>query len=245
LFLLPQSKAAKGEDGEEEEEREGKNKGRMQALVAAMAAHALSLSALAPPSTASPSSAVLQSSFSGITVRVNNAPFLASVSAVKRPLTVLAVTKKAVAVLKGTSAVEGVVQLFQEDDGPTTVTVKITGLTPGKHGFHLHEFGDTTNGCISTGPHFNPDGKTHGAPEDEVRHAGDLGNIVAGPDGVAEVTITDTQIPLGGPLSVVGRALVVHELEDDLGKGGHELSSTTGNAGGRLACGVVGLTPLT
>jgi hypothetical protein len=115
LFLLPPSKAANEED--REEEREGKNKGRMQALVAAMAAHALSLSALAPPSTATPSSAVLQSSFSGITVRVSNAPFLASVSAVKRPLTVLAVTKKAVAVLKGNSAVEGVVQLFQEDDG--------------------------------------------------------------------------------------------------------------------------------
>jgi hypothetical protein len=119
FFLLPQSKAANDEDGEEEEEeeREGKNKGRMQALVAAMAAHALSLSALALPSMATPSSAVLQSSFSGITVRVSNAPFLASVSGVKRPLTVLAVTKKAVAVLKGNSAVEGVVQLFQEDDG--------------------------------------------------------------------------------------------------------------------------------
>jgi hypothetical protein len=116
FFLLPQSRAA-NEEEEEEEEREGKNKVRMQALVAAMAAHALSLSALAPPSTATPSSAVLQSSFSGITVRVSNAPFLASVSAVKRPLTVLAVTKKAVAVLKGNSAVEGVVQLLQEDDG--------------------------------------------------------------------------------------------------------------------------------
>jgi len=118
FFLLPQSRAAnEEEEEEEEEEREGKNKVRMQALVAAMAAHALSLSALAPPSTATPSSAVLQSSFSGITVRVSNAPFLASVSAVKRPLTVLAVTKKAVAVLKGNSAVEGVVQLLQEDDG--------------------------------------------------------------------------------------------------------------------------------
>uniref|UniRef100_C6TFH5 Superoxide dismutase [Cu-Zn] n=1 Tax=Glycine max TaxID=3847 RepID=C6TFH5_SOYBN len=84
---------------------------------------------------------------------------------------------------------------------------------------------------------------THGAPEDEVRHAGDLGNIVANTEGVAEATIVDNQIPLSGPNSVVGRALVVHELEDDLGKGGHELSLTTGNAGGRLACGVVGLTP--
>ncbi|PWZ53700.1 Superoxide dismutase [Cu-Zn], chloroplastic [Zea mays] len=95
-----------------------------------------------------------------------------------------------------------------------------------------------------TGPHFNPNNLTHGAPEDEVRHAGDLGNIVANAEGIAEATIVDTQIPLTGPNSVVGRAFVVHELEDDLGKGGHELSLSTGNAGGRLACGVVGLTPL-
>eukprot|EP00850_Spirogloea_muscicola_P007114 SM000035S13094 [mRNA] locus=s35:384987:387674:- [translate_table: standard] len=153
--------------------------------------------------------------------------------------------KKAVAVLKGTAGVEGVVQLSQDDEsGPTTVNVNITGLTPGKHGFHLHEFGDTTNGCISTGPHYNPDKKTHGAPEDETRHAGDLGNVVADDKGVVNTTITDSQIPLSGPNTVVGRAFVIHEMEDDLGKGGHELSSTTGNAGGRLACGVVGLTPL-
>ncbi|XP_042451277.1 superoxide dismutase [Cu-Zn], chloroplastic-like [Zingiber officinale] len=161
-----------------------------------------------------------------------------------RRLVVVAVTKKAVAVLKGTSNVEGVATLVQEDDGPTTVTVRVSGLTPGLHGFHLHEYGDTTNGCISTGAHFNPKNLTHGAPEDEVRHAGDLGNIVANSEGVAEATIIDNQIPLSGSNSVVGRAFVVHELEDDLGKGGHELSLTTGNAGGRLACGVVGLTPL-
>eukprot|EP00270_Netrium_digitus_P009793 TRINITY_DN29_c0_g1_i1.p1 TRINITY_DN29_c0_g1~~TRINITY_DN29_c0_g1_i1.p1 ORF type:complete len:203 (-),score=49.82 TRINITY_DN29_c0_g1_i1:225-833(-) len=160
-----------------------------------------------------------------------------------RTLQIIAESKKAVAVLKGTPGVEGVVNLVQEDDGPTTVTLKISGLVPGKHGFHLHQFGDTTNGCISTGPHFNPKGLTHGAPEDAVRHAGDLGNVIAGEDGVAEATIVDSQIPLSGPDSVVGRALVIHELEDDLGKGGHELSLTTGNAGGRLACGVVGLTP--
>lgn len=165
-------------------------------------------------------------------------------AAAARALVVADATKKAVAVLKGASEVEGVVTLTQDDDGPTTVNVRITGLTPGLHGFHLHEFGDTTNGCISTGPHFNPNNLTHGAPEDEVRHAGDLGNIVANAEGIAEATIVDTQIPLTGPNSVVGRAFVVHELEDDLGKGGHELSLSTGNAGGRLACGVVGLTPL-
>ncbi|KAL9269712.1 Superoxide dismutase [Cu-Zn], chloroplastic-like protein [Drosera capensis] len=199
-----------------------------------------------------------------------------SVASRRRVLSVVVVAavKKAVAVLKGSSEVEGVVTLTQEDDGPTAVNVKITGLTPGPHGFHLHEFGDTTNGCISTGPHFNPNKLTHGAPEDEIRHAGDLGNIIANADGdialhrsfgqivechgwttnsssdlyvftgIAEATIVDKQIPLSGQNSVVGRAFVVHELEDDLGKGGHELSLSTGNAGGRLACGVVGLTPV-
>ncbi|KAJ1694622.1 hypothetical protein LUZ63_011320 [Rhynchospora breviuscula] len=155
----------------------------------------------------------------------------------------VATAKKAVAVLKGTSQVQGVVTLLQISDGPTTVKVRVTGLNPGSHGFHLHEFGDTTNGCMSTGPHFNPNKMTHGAPENEIRHAGDLGNIVANSEGVAEATIVDNQIPLSGPNSVIGRAFVVHELKDDLGKGGHELSLTTGNAGGRLACGVVGLTP--
>ncbi|XP_039118402.1 superoxide dismutase [Cu-Zn], chloroplastic-like [Dioscorea cayenensis subsp. rotundata] len=167
-----------------------------------------------------------------------------SASTASRSLTIVAASKKAVAVLKGNSDVEGVVTLVQDDDGPTTVKVRVTGLTPGLHGFHLHEFGDTTNGCISTGAHFNPNNLTHGAPEDKIRHAGDLGNIVANSDGVAEATIVDNLIPLSGPNAVIGRALVVHELEDDLGKGGHELSLTTGNAGGRLACGVVGITPL-
>ena len=65
---------------------------------------------------------------------------------------------------------------------------------------------------MSTGPHFNPAGKKHGAPTDEERHAGDLGNITAGADGVAVVDITDAQIPIGGPNSIIGRAVVCHEL---------------------------------
>jgi len=67
--------------------------------------------------------------------------------------------------------------------GPTTVTGSVSGLKPGLHGFHVHALGDTTNGCMSTGPHYNPVGKEHGAPEDENRHAGDLGNITVGDDG--------------------------------------------------------------
>ncbi|XP_021724415.1 superoxide dismutase [Cu-Zn], chloroplastic-like isoform X2 [Chenopodium quinoa] len=232
----------------------------MQAALAAMGAHTILASAPSHPtfsllstfsstpttsSSTTLSSSLKSSSFNGVSFKLSShtQSLSLSASATFKPLTIVAATKKAVAVLKGTSNVEGVVTLTQEDDGPTTVNVRITGLTPGKHGFHLHEFGDTTNGCMSTGPHFNPNKMTHGAPEDEVRHAGDLGNIVANTDGVAEATIVDNQIPLTGLNSVVGRALVVHELEDDLGKGGHELSLTTGNAGGRLACGVVGLTP--
>lgn len=91
------------------------------------------------------------------------------------------------------------------------------------------------------GPHFNPLKKDHGAPSDGERHAGDLGNIIAGSDGVAEVSIKDWQIPLSGQHSILGRAVVVHADPDDLGKGGHELSKTTGNAGARVGCGIIGL----
>ncbi|XP_068662011.1 superoxide dismutase [Cu-Zn] 1 [Aristolochia californica] len=148
---------------------------------------------------------------------------------------------KAVAVLTGKEAVSGSAYFTQEGDGPTTVTASLSGLQPGLHGFHVHALGDTTNGCMSTGPHFNPAGKEHGAPDDENRHAGDLGNVTAGDDGTVTFTTVDSQIPLTGPNSIVGRAVVVHADPDDLGRGGHELSKSTGNAGGRVACGVIGL----
>ncbi|KAJ6895146.1 superoxide dismutase [Populus alba x Populus x berolinensis] len=209
------------------------------AAIAAMAAHAI-LTAI-PPILHLPLSPLPpnHSSFHGVSLNPPRQSLSLSLAAKKQPplFVVASASKKAVAVLKGTSNVEGVVILTQEADGSTTVNARITGLTPGPHGFHLHQYGDTTNGCVSTGAHFNPNNLTHGAPEDEIRHAGDLGNIVANADGVAEAIIVDNQIPLSGPNTVIGRALVVHELEDDLGKGRHELSSTTGNAGGRLACG--------
>ena len=75
----------------------------------------------------------------------------------------------------------------------------------------------------------------------EVRHVGDLGNVFANEDGVADYEIEDHLIMLHGETSVIGRSCVCHAGVDDLGQGGHELSPTTGNAGGRLACGVIGL----
>lgn len=130
---------------------------------------------------------------------------------------------------------------FQAPNTAVKVTGEITCLTKGQHGFHVHEFGDTTNGCISAGPHFNPHGKDHGGPTSAIRHIGDLGNVVAGDNGIAPINLTDKEISLSGPMSIIGRTLVCHADPDDLGVGGHELSSTTGNAGARVACGVIGL----
>ncbi|GLH05451.1 hypothetical protein R5R35_001503 [Gryllus longicercus] len=149
---------------------------------------------------------------------------------------------KAVCVLVG-ETVKGTV--FFEQKGPSdpvTVSGEISGLAQGDHGFHVHEFGDNTNGCTSAGAHFNPHKKEHGGPKDADRHVGDLGNVTAGADGVAKVSISDNIISLSGDHSIIGRTLVIHADIDDLGKGGHELSKSTGNAGARLACGVIGIT---
>eukprot|EP01094_Clydonella_sp_ATCC50884_P015852 TRINITY_DN26521_c0_g1_i1.p2 TRINITY_DN26521_c0_g1~~TRINITY_DN26521_c0_g1_i1.p2 ORF type:complete len:155 (+),score=50.72 TRINITY_DN26521_c0_g1_i1:35-499(+) len=149
----------------------------------------------------------------------------------------------AVVVLSGPdAALSGTVTFTQEaPDAPTRIQAELKGLTPGKHGFHIHMYGDTTNGCTSTGGHFNPHGKNHGGPDAEERHVGDLGNITAGDDGSAVLDVTDRNVSLAGPHSVVGRAIVVHAGEDDLGLGGHDDSLTTGHAGGRVLCGVIGL----
>ncbi|XP_013196990.1 uncharacterized protein LOC106140019 [Amyelois transitella] len=132
--------------------------------------------------------------------------------------------------------------LFTEVDGGVLVTGNITGLPEGNYGFHIHQLGDITT-CDTTGAHFNPDDTDHGGQNHTVRHVGDLGNIafVGGDTAIANVRILDTVIALTGRNSIVGRALVLHEGEDDLGQGGHESSLTTGNAGGRVACGVIGI----
>ena len=129
---------------------------------------------------------------------------------------------------------------MQKPGTPTLIKGKVTGLTPGEHGFHIHEYGDLSRGCESAGAHYNPDGVDHGDLKNG--HVGDLENITANEDGIAEFTIKADRVDLIGDRSVVGRAVVVHADVDDLGKGGDEESLKTGNAGDRLACGVITLT---
>eukprot|EP00455_Lapot_gusevi_P020001 TRINITY_DN2127_c0_g1_i2.p1 TRINITY_DN2127_c0_g1~~TRINITY_DN2127_c0_g1_i2.p1 ORF type:complete len:207 (-),score=68.98 TRINITY_DN2127_c0_g1_i2:110-679(-) len=151
---------------------------------------------------------------------------------------------RAVCVLNpdGNSGVRGVVKFSQESEtGPTTIEARVEGLKPGKHGFHIHQYGNLTRGCITAGPHYNPFNQQHGGPLSTQRHVGDLGNVEAGADGVAVYHNIDPLVKLSGETSVIGRSVVVHADEDDLGLGGHADSLTTGHAGARVACGVIGL----
>lgn len=125
---------------------------------------------------------------------------------------------------------------FTRDGNTVKVEADIEGLTPGLHGFHIHENGDCSAADgTSAGGHFNPDGSDHGGPDDQERHVGDLGNIEAGEDGRGRLELTDSLITFTGANSIIGRAVVVHANEDDL------TSQPTGDAGGRVACGVIGV----
>lgn len=143
--------------------------------------------------------------------------------------------------LEQSDTVKGTILLRQLEQGTGTVIVgRITGLEPGEHGFHIHEFGDLTDGCESAGGHYNPDDVDHGDLENG--HVGDLGNVTADTNGVADFTLIAKRVDLIGKRSVVGRSIVIHSDVDDLGKGGDAESLKTGNAGKRLACGVITLT---
>ena len=150
-------------------------------------------------------------------------------------------TVVAVADLEGLadSGVSGSVT-FTEEGGGVRIDVDVAGLTPGAHGFHVHENGDCGPGPDGTpggaaGDHFAPLGNPHGAPEADStqRHLGDLGNLDADDNGVAQDERTDEMLTLSGPNSIIGKALIIHSGEDDL------TSQPSGNSGDRIACGVI------
>jgi superoxide dismutase, Cu-Zn family len=133
---------------------------------------------------------------------------------------------------KSGSKVTGTIT-FTKMGNDVQVTGEITGLTPGKHGFHLHEKGDcSAPDAASAGAHFNPGQHKHGGPTSTERHEGDLGNIDADASGKARIDWKG-KMSLSGAESIIGKSVIVHEKEDDL------KTDPTGNAGGRLACGVI------
>ncbi len=133
------------------------------------------------------------------------------------------------------SGVSGTV-VFTKVDGGVKVVATLSGLKEGAHGFHVHEFGDCSAADgSSAGGHFNPTGEPHAGPHDASRHAGDMGNVTAAKDGTAHLEYVDAKASFEGPASILGRGVIVHANPDDL------KTQPTGNAGGRLACGVVGV----
>lgn len=144
----------------------------------------------------------------------------------------------AIAVLTGN--IRGVIK-FTENGNKIRIDVDITGLKPNfEHGFHIHQAGDLTDGCTSACAHFNPYNFNHGGPDSKIRHVGDLGNIKTDKYGKAKYSFYDSMISLRGKCNIIGRSIVIHDKTDDMGLGGNAESLKTGNAGKRLACGVIG-----
>jgi Cu-Zn family superoxide dismutase len=150
----------------------------------------------------------------------------------KEPIT------KAVAVLQplNGSDVTGVVY-FNVNEELMEIIADVEGLPAGDHGFHIHEFGDLriNNNEIYVGGHFNPDSSRHGGPMGVERHAGDLGNIFASKEGIAHYKQEQLGLTINEKNSILGRAIVVHEAEDDF------QTQPTGNAGKKIAVGIIGM----
>lgn len=148
----------------------------------------------------------------------------------------------AMAVLSPTSgsSVHGVVTFVRKDRGTTLVTANLSGLKPNSlHGMHIHERGDcSARDASSAGDHFNPTGSSHGAPAAAQHHSGDLGNVAANAAGQVYETFEVREGAFGtGDDSIIGLGLIVHAERDDL------RSQPAGNAGARLACGMITRNP--
>ena len=148
----------------------------------------------------------------------------------------------AIAVFQGN--IHGTVR-FRQQGELVDIYIDLKGLSKnGLHGFHVHEYGDLSDGCNSACAHFNPFNTSHGCPGMKERHVGDLGNLRTDLFGNANYVITDDLIKLTGTITnIIGRMLIIHQDPDDCGQGIGQLrqeSLKTGNAGKRIACAVIG-----
>ena len=130
---------------------------------------------------------------------------------------------------------------FQQEDATSSVLVTVhlvRGKTSKVRAMHIHTFGDIRE-CSKCGGHWNPDNHTHGGRSTAKSHAGDLGNI-SFTRGIAATTFRTKKITLHGARSILGRSVIVHAGRDDLGRAGTDESASTGTAGARLECSVIG-----
>ena len=138
--------------------------------------------------------------------------------------------------LEHSETVKGTILFIQAPGTDTLIKGQVTGLTPGDHGFHIHEFGDIrSQDGKSAGGHYNPDGFPHALPPEKKRHAGSFGNLISDPNGNVDTTFRDNTFSVTGQFNpVLGRSVVVHAKRDDGGQ-------PTGNAGARIGFGVIGI----
>ena len=165
------------------------------------------------------------------------ASFAGLIALAQTPAAKSAASSKGISVLHPTAGnkVTGTITFTPVADG-VQVHAELTGLAAGKHGFHVHEFGDCSAAdASSAGAHFNPANQPHAGPDAAARHEGDMGNVEADASGNAKLDYVDRQISLAsGDKSVIGRSVIVHTKADDL------KTQPTGDSGARVACGVIG-----
>jgi Cu-Zn family superoxide dismutase len=179
-----------------------------------------------------------QSNFAGGTSMIKRLLLLFGILTLMAcPLSVQAAKKAKADLLNAKGAPVGTATFSQKSNG-VQLDLKVSNLSPGLHGFHIHSVGKCEAPDFkSAGPHFNPEGKQHGWDNPLGHHLGDLQNLDVGPDGKANIRIVVPGVTLGeGAKSLFhegGTALVIHEKPDD-GK-----TDPAGNAGARIACGVI------
>jgi Cu-Zn family superoxide dismutase len=143
--------------------------------------------------------------------------------------------KEAVAVVES-GKIKGVV-IFTQKDEYVRINIELKGLSKNHlHGFHIHETGDLREGCKSCCAHYNPDGTDHAGLDGG--HKGDLGNIKTDVDGNCNMSIKTDKFIVD---EILGRSIIIHQDEDDLGLGKFDDSKTTGHSGSRIACSVIGI----
>ncbi|HEX9160253.1 MAG TPA: superoxide dismutase family protein [Thermoanaerobaculia bacterium] len=132
------------------------------------------------------------------------------------------------------STAKGMVHFQELADGSVDVTADLQRVPPGVHGFHVHDKGDCSDNGNAAGGHFNPMNMQHAGPDAQSHHAGDFGNVTADANGEVHAQFNTRAITVGpGPLSVVGRSIVLHANPDDL------TTQPSGNSGPRISCGII------